>query len=367
VSWAELHKRSEELASIAEVLVRRGQDDEAVRRYAEAAEKEEEALLLLDDEKPRTLGITATSAVALWLKAKEFAKAERVAVLALGRPATPEFARSDLRLLLQTLWTRAATENAGIKFMPGQVVVSVAGGEVVTGGAPLDLIVGKVQTIQSLFYRTIELVRGMPHRNRGGPVKEVQDSFRPWLFQAPPGSYQFSVAVQEPAQQKLFGKDVRSDEVAWKFMEILRSTTDQTGERLERLVPQRDYQNSFLKLARNLAPTGRLYSEMTIRSMDDSNGVVLMPESRAAINRTLKERTGDAPKEQRETLRGVLRALHLDRDWLEVQAEGKLVHVSGLQDAIDDVIGPMVNHAVTVTVTKLPNGSLRFVDIELEE
>lgn len=367
MSWSDLHKRSEELAAIAEVLLRRGHNDEAVRRYAEAADAEEEALLSLDDEKPRTFGITAVSAVALWAKANDYAKAEQVAVMALSRAVTPEFARNDLRLLLQTLWTRQATETAGVKFMPGQVVVSVAGGEVVTGGAPLDLIVGKVQTIQALFYRTIELVKGLPHRKHGGPLKEVQDSFRPWLLQAPPGSYQFSVAVQEPAQQSLFPRDVRPDEVAWKFMEILKSTSHETSERLEELVPERDYQNSFLKLARNLAPTGRLYSEMTIRSADNTNGVVLVPESRSAINKTLKERRPDAPKEERETLRGVLRAVHLDRDWVDVQVEGALVHVSGLQDTLDDVIGPMVNRAVTVTVTRQPNGTLRVIDIELEE
>jgi hypothetical protein len=41
--------------------------------------------------------------------------------------------------------------------LPGQVFFSVKGGDVVTGGAPLDLIVEKVQTIQPIFYRTIEV------------------------------------------------------------------------------------------------------------------------------------------------------------------------------------------------------------------
>lgn len=39
---------------------------------------------------------------------------------------------------------------------------SVKGGEVITGGAPLDLIVEKVQTIQSMFYRTVECIKDLP-------------------------------------------------------------------------------------------------------------------------------------------------------------------------------------------------------------
>jgi len=54
-----------------------------------------------------------------------------------------------------------------VNFLPGQVFVSVKGGEVITGGAPLDLIVEKVQTIQAMFYRTIEFIKDMPLRVRG--------------------------------------------------------------------------------------------------------------------------------------------------------------------------------------------------------
>jgi len=46
---------------------------------------------------------------------------------------------------------------------------------------------------------------------------------------------------------------------------------------------------------------------------------------------------------------------------------GKSVHIDGVKDSIDDIIGPMVNKQVVVHVLKLPKGKLKFVDIELEE
>jgi hypothetical protein len=66
------------------------------------------------------------------------------------------------------------------------------------------------------------------------------------------------------------------------------------------------------------------------------------------------------------TVSGILRALHLDKDWLEVVAGGKAVRVVDLKDALDDIIGPMVNRPVIVRM--VPAGRhMKFLDIELDE
>ena len=67
------------------------------------------------------------------------------------------------------------------------------------------------------------------------------------------------------------------------------------------------------------------------------------------------------------TKAGTLRALDLDRDWLEViDEQGDSVHIAGLQDTVDDVIGPMVNRRVVVRAVR-SGRQLRFRDIELDE
>ena len=43
------------------------------------------------------------------------------------------------------------------------------------------------------------------------------------------------------------------------------------------------------------------------------------------------------------------------------------MHIEGLKDTIDDVIGPMVNRQVIVRAVKSAKAKLRFVDIELDE
>lgn len=71
-------------------------------------------------------------------------------------------------------------------------------------------------------------------------------------------------------------------------------------------------------------------------------------------------RVDESVGEQMQEFTGVLRALDLDSDWLKVDVDSGQVTVRGLSQAVDDVIGPMVNKAV-----KSRRGDLRFVDIML--
>ena len=189
---------------------------------------------------------------------------------------------------------RARSGSANVNFLPGQILVSVKGGEIITGGAPLDLIVEKVQTIQSMFYRTVEFVNDLPLRRKGGPSKEIQDVCRPWLLQAPPGSYQFAVVIQEAKQRDLFIKDTRQEQVARHFLEIVKATANEDPRQLEIVVPKPEYRAAFLKLSRNLAPTGRSVGSIELRTTAaDSSPVELTQNTRSVINQALRSRLID--------------------------------------------------------------------------
>lgn len=369
MTWAELHSESERFAIEAQLAFRARDIAKAMDLYRLAAESERRALDRLDVSKVRTRGITAVSAVALWFKAGEFVQAEQLAHLMLADLHIPEFAREDLRNLVQAIWTESSKQKAGVAFVPGQVMVSVKGGEVVTGGAPLDLIVDKVQTIQSMFYRTIEFINGVSHRRMGRPTKELQEACRPWLFQSAPGSYQFSVAIQKPTQPDFFKQDIEPERIAQHFLEIVSASSSEDSAQLEQLVPDESYRSTFLKLARNLAPTGKVFDRIELRTSGEVRPVSLGVESRGNINQQLRKKSplpetdGEAPEE----LRGVLRAVHLDKDWLDILVDGVSTHVVGLQDAVDDVIGPMVNRTVVVRVVRTQKRKIKFVDIELAD
>lgn len=371
MTWAELHTESERLAIEAHMALKSRDIEKAAVLYRQAAEIEQKALSLIDVSKLRTRGITAVSSVALWFKAGEYDHAEQLAHLMLADTHIPDFARTDLRDLVQAIWTESSKKKAGVTFVPGQVMVSVKGGEVVTGGAPLDLIVDKVQTIQSMFYRTIEFLNGVSHRRVGRPAKDLQEACRPWLFQSAPGSYQFSVAIQKPAQPDFFKEEIEPERIAQHFLEIVSASSSDNSAELERLVPDETYRSTFLKLVRNLAPTGKTFDQIELRTSGETRPIALGMESRSNINQQLRKKPSLPAKvyEEPEELRGTLRAVHLDKDWLDIVVDGESIHIDGLQDAVDDVIGPMVNRSVIVRAVRVLNkkNKFKFLDIELAD
>lgn len=124
---------------------------------------------------------------------------------------------------------------------------------------------------------------------------------------------------------------------------------------------------TFLKMTRNLAPTGKSFSQLEIRGAAERTPVVLLPASRKAITQSLRPQPTPGEEQEEVVLQGNLRALDLDKKWLELSVDGVTRHVSGLIEAVDDVIGPMVNHDVIVRARHGKKNRLMFVDIEQEE
>jgi hypothetical protein len=334
------------------------------------------ALSELDSSKKRTLGITAVSAVSLYFKAKEFEKAELISHEWLASNKLPSFAVEQLQEILQTIWNERVFNKAGVSFAKGTVLVAVRGGLVVPGGAPLDLIHRKVDEVKNIFYRTIEMLLNRPFRRRGAPSTDIQEQFRPWLFQAAPSSYQFAVRVQKPAQMPLFPDDTPEiDEVVNKFFDVLSATSKDTHEELRKIVPDIDYRESFLKLTRNLAPTGKAFSRLEVKSATELEElpVVFLPESRKSINKTLritKKKADEDQKLEEKQISGILRALHLDKDWIEItipEKDNESIMIFQTGDVIDDLVGPMVNQRVMVDVLVKPDGKYIFRDIQSDE
>jgi hypothetical protein len=340
----------------------------------QASDSERLAFESLEPNKARTKGISAIGTVALAYKGRDFTAAQQLAYRFLGKEIIPPFAISEIRNIVQTIWTEQAIAAAGVKFSKDDILVAVRGGQVMTGGAPLDLILRKVEEVRAMFYRTVEMLMQIPLRIRGAPKYEVQQLFRPWLIQAPAGSYQFAIRLESPRQLEL-GLDARYvpavDEVTRKFIDIVSSAASDPEQALIAAVPDDGYRKTFLKLARNLAPTGQSFSELEIKSAarPQLDGIIFAPSARKIIDETIKKTAPPAAIDAGNpvTLTGILRAVHLDKDWLEVTVfdpDEKHIRIDNAGEAIDDVVGPMVNRRVKVSTQELPTGKFSFRDIE---
>ncbi len=372
MDWISLHRQSEIFARQAHEQLRAGDDVGAKRAFAEAAKLETQALDFLDVSKERTRGVATVSATSLWYKAGELEVAAKFAYRQLGADGLPEFAQEQLEELLRAIYEEREKSKYQSNFLPGKVSVSVKGGEVLHGAAPLDLIVDRVKTIQAMFYRVLEWANKRPHRRSGPPPKEIASKFEPWLLQEAPGSFQFSVAVKTDPQMQLFGDGsaVEARDVAERFLNIVQTViADDSGEMTKALIPEDDYRSTFRKLVRNLTPTGGSFESLELQVPGLAEAQRMDAASRTRISKVVRSeqpkpdvRAGEAVVE----IAGHLRALDLNNDWLKVQIdEGADVTVKGLSQAVDDVIGPMVNKRVLVRALKSRAGALRFLDIEL--
>jgi hypothetical protein len=386
MSWLVHHTQSEEYANKAEELCRQQDLDRAASFYRLSAEAEVTALNNLDPSKTRTIGITAVSATSLYFKAQEFLQAKRVAHKWLATELLPPFAIEQLEDLLQTIRYEESRAKSGIQFIEGEVLVSVRGGEVLYGAAPLDLVLRKVDQIRSIFYRTTELLLDVPFRAGRPPTQDVKNQCDPWLFQAAPGSYQFEVRVRKPKDYTQLSVpgipdsdvELRVEQITRKFLEVVRATAQDPEGELTEVVPNEEYRGAFLKLTRELAPplTGKSFNEIEIKSSSDieARPVILVPNTREAIKNVLKKSEPE-PSELLEhkviKLRGTLRGLQLDDDWIEISIDGNNRKVCGAREEIDDVVGPMVNRRVVAEVIERLDKPLKerysLRDLQLEE
>ena len=376
MSWNQHHSRSEKLAADAEVASRAGDARRAEGLYRQAAVAEAGAFDDLAIDKLRTRGITAVSAVALWYKARDYVAAERLTHRYLAASELPPFAEAQLRELLHVIWTAHAAQQSGVGFVRGDVLVSVKGGEVIYGGAPLDLISSKVAGIQAVLFRTVEMLLGRPFRKHGPPELDIQTMCRPWLFQAPAGSYQFAVRVQEPAQGELWEANrPKVERITAMFFDVLRASASDPEAELLAVVPDTQYREAFLSLSRSLAPTGKTFDLLEVRDASAPAALVasFAKETRQQINAALRKAKPPRPvvsTDEPVTLQGILRAVHLDEDWLVVGTTKAPpldhIRVEEAGDALDDVVGPMVNRPVVVTAVRRGSKHL-YRDIELDE
>jgi hypothetical protein len=169
---------------------------------------------------------------------------------------------------------------------------------------------------------------------------------------------------------------VQIEKVATTFLHIIKATADDPEDALAEIIPDAEYRVTFLKLTRNLAPTGKDFSQLELKpvSATDTRPIILLPGSREAINHTLKkQRTSppDASAREEVQLHGVLRALHLDQDWLEITIDSstgqKPIRIYEAGETVDDVVGPMVNRGVIIDAFVTGDGRHLLRDIQAGE
>jgi hypothetical protein len=365
------HTTAQELSARAAALLAEGRDQEAQRLFAEAAKHEATALASVPPEKTRTRSVLSVSVASLLYKGTLLDEAERAIFHYLAPGDLDGWADTQLRELLQVVTDeRLLLTTLSRRYSGESITVSLRGGEIGMGTGPLDLILEKATGFRSLLYRVAEWVGRFPLRHHGPPPKELQDLVQARATEPVASSYRLEIRLTEPIQPDLFQPTrVPPAELSERLFNFLECLTTGTPERLEDLIPQPDYRKALLQLTRNIVPGGRRVREIGIyRKKDDHLQAVYLTDALPAKIREAIPSSSKSPTEEHTSYRGVLRALHLDRNWLTLTLEdGTHITCDTVPEMLDDVVGPMVNRHVLVTgPLRQKRGKSRLLVSEIE-
>lgn len=349
------HREAEALAAEAAGALAEGRSQEGVDLYLRAALLEETALSQVPETKVRTRSILSVSVASLLYKAGLFQKAERRIYQMLGSTSLEEWAERQLRELLQVVLDEAVVvTNLRQRYSGESFTVALRGGEIGSGTGPLDLILEKGAAFRSLIWRFAEWIGDYPLRLSGNPPKELTSLIQSRASEPAIGSYRLQIRLTEPLQLDMFdAPKVQPKEVSDAMFDFLSIVNKGTAQQLEGFVRQPDYRRALLELVRNVAPSGKRITEIGIyRQKPDSIQAVYLTDALSKRIRDFLPRRPRDQKKPRRELKGVLRALHLDRHWLEITKEnGEPERCDTVHHMLDDVVGPMVNRCVIVSGT----------------
>jgi len=346
------HTAAQELSVRAASLLAQGRAQEAQSLFAEAARHEADALASVPSDKTRTRSILSVSVASLLYKADLLDEAERAIFRDLAPGDLDAWADTQLReLLIVVADERLLKTTLARRYSGESITFSLRGGEIGAGTGPLDLILEKAAAFRSLLNRMAELVGNYDLRRHGPPPKELQDLIEARATEAAASSYRMEIRLTEPIQGQLFQSPrVSPAELSDRLFNFLECVTTGTTKDIEKSVPDPDYRKALLQLTRNIVPTGKRIKEIGIyrKKHNRVQSVYLTdalpPKIREAIPRH------EPLTEKHASNRGVLRALHLDKNWLTLKLEdGTYATFDTVPEMLDDVVGPMVNKHVLVT------------------
>jgi hypothetical protein len=373
-----LHRQSELRASEGDTLAAEGRLNEAQQAYREAAELERQVFDGIPKERSRTRGIIGVSIASLYYKGAALAEAESYASQYISDSSLPDFARDQLRDILEDIWQERRTIAAQRSTAGQAFLVALRGGQIGYGFTALDTLVLKLEQLDKLIVRTVELMLDRPFRERGPAGRDVQHLCRTTVGALSGGSFQFELKLEVadwiPTLEGFVPptKLITAGQISSQLFNIMDHIVSSEPSTFGIYLSEDRYREVFLQLVRNFAPDGRDIGEISIQPIPSlaRHAVVMTPLVRKKINGYFQGLGAQAHSPTEQV--GTLRALDLDRDYIQLTEENgetKRCHIEE-HKIFDDVVGPFVNRRVRVPGHWTGKGNFRrFVlhDIYLDD
>lgn len=259
----------------------------------------------------------------------------------------------------------------GLEYAPGESDISLEGGQVGYGTAPIEVALAKMSAFSALARRIHEWKLGLPFRAAGEPLSPLVKAVTARVSQPAAGSYRFRLQFTRPSQLsfldpigQVHDESAEPIDVSKELFGVLADATNNNMDTFAAMPT--GYARGILRLVRNVLPDGEEVDAVTVRdaTSDGLTPVRLEKSSRKAVNNMLRS---FEPKVENPNVstKGILRAVHLEDHYIGVLEKNKdLLVIRTRPDEPDDVLSALVNKLVVARWEHYRN-TKRLIDIDL--
>ena len=310
------HDKAMELADEALLLRVKGNKDEAIELFRQAADAERraaEALPAIPESEP-SRSILYRSAASLAYDAKDFVLADRLVASGLAGFAPAEIAK-ELKDLYEDINFMRHADALGIEITERGMVMTISGHATFYGGALAGQVTGRVDRLQKVFYRTVERLLRKSYRVQAAVDREIRTRYALYLNTQFASSYGVYIQVGAPNLQPSLIPELEivhpptGDQVIREVLECLRIVEGATPERLRDRIVDQAYYDDFVGFAKELAPDGEDVKTVALKASNQAvEKPVILRKTRTQIRGSLPSPKDDIGSEANlVTLAGYLK------------------------------------------------------------
>lgn len=250
----EMHIKAMDSSALGFMEQERGNTGQAERYFKQALAEELAAIDKLADFTEPTFSILHRSAATLALDCKESRLAEQLVAKALAREPHPEIAE-ELRDLFEQIQFQRHLALKGVELEDQELQMSLTGTDVGQGMISADELLDRIADFSRLVYRTAERKAGMEFRESGRAVKEVWNTYQPYVSAPRTGSFALTFRLGRPSGQQSL--TLEAIDLVDECLATLEMANESRLSEIQNRIPDPAYQRNLLALARKIAPDGR--------------------------------------------------------------------------------------------------------------
>ncbi len=346
-----LHRAA--MANLDDALLLRmqGQVDAANELLRSAFENERRAARAVKPGLEPTRSVLLRSAASIAVELGELREAERLVALALSGEPPPEIAE-ELRDLLESVNLGRHLLVRGLELLPMEFQVSMTGEAVGLGLAKSGPFVQRMQSLETLTFRTAERILDRPYRDSGRREKALGEELEVYLSVPRAASFAISFRIGSSTQIHLPGNESLPEKVIDEMLALFGLFDANDVEALSKRIPDPAYLRNFVGLAKTIAPDGKAIRTVGFTAMRPGTGpssVVLRSTAVVELPQPPQSTIQAAPTDtasKRVTVEGELRYandLKSGSSSIRLKAKGRKrqykIHVP--EGMMSDIVGPI--------------------------